>query len=296
MSCVGPGGGRSAGLAVARVPAGEDADEGAHGCRLAGGQVAPARVELLVAGSLGGPVARECLEEVLARPWPEVEDGSPDVMRTRLARRPDRLGELLRPVGEAGQNRRHGDIRADTRVDEPSHDLEPLARRRRTRLGRAPDPVVQRRHRNVDGHLCPLCSLLEHIDIAPHEWPARDDRGRGARPRELDDARPGEAVAPFGRLVRVGRGSDRHLLARPRSAGELGTEDVGNVELDANRAPVAIVRGTIGPLLEGADVTERAAVDAAGVRVQRPGEWHSLDAVQRRAARLLAVLDGHEPL
>ena len=175
-------------------------------------------------------------------------------------------------------------------------DLEPLAGRRRARLGRAPDAVVERRHRDVDGHLGPPGSLLEHVDIAPDERAARDDRGRGARPRELDDARPGEAVAPFGGLVRVGRGADRHLLARPGAAGELGAEDVGDVRLDADRAAVAVVGGAIGPLLEGADVTERAAVDAAGVRVQRPGERHPLDAVQRGAARLLAVLDGHEPL
>ena len=175
-------------------------------------------------------------------------------------------------------------------VDEPPHDLEPLARRRRARLGRAPDAVVERRHRDVDGHLGPPRRLLEHVDIAPDERAARDDRGGGAGLRELDDARPGEAVAPFGRLVGVGRGADRHLLARPRAARELGAEHVGDVRLDADRAAVAVVGGPVGALLEGADVTERAAVDAAGVRVQRPGERHPLDAVERGAARLLAVL------
>ena len=42
-----------------------------------------------------------------------------------------------------------------------------------------------------------------------------------------------------------------------------------------------------------AHVTERAAVDAAHVRVQRPVERHAADAVQRRPARLLAIFDPH---
>ena len=63
--------------AVARVLARERADERAHGRRLARRQVAPARVEPLVARALRGPVAGERLEEVLARPGSEVEDGWP---------------------------------------------------------------------------------------------------------------------------------------------------------------------------------------------------------------------------
>src|SRR5258707_7611937 len=47
------------------------------------------------------------------------------------------------------------------------------------------------------------------------------------------------------------------------------------------------------PPLEGADVTERAAVDAAHVRLQRPLEHHPAHTVQRTPPRLLAVLRGH---
>src|SRR6185437_16680927 len=50
---------------------------------------------------------------------------------------------------------------------------------------------------------------------------------------------------------------------------------------------------TVGARLEGADVAEGAAVDAAHVRVQGPVERHPLDPVERAAARLLAVLDRH---
>ena len=51
--------------------------------------------------------------------------------------------------------------------------------------------------------------------------------------------------------------------------------------------------GPVGAPLEGAHVTERAAVDAAHVRVEGPGEPHALHPVQRRAARLFAILNRH---
>src|SRR5262249_21381646 len=57
--------------------------------------------------------------------------------------------------------------------------------------------------------------------------------------------------------------------------------------------PVAGVRRPVRPPFECADVTERAAMDAAHVRVQRPLEPHALHPVERRAARLFAILDGH---
>ena len=225
--------------------------------------------------------------------WSEVKHRCPDMVRARLARGLDGLGELLRPVGETGEDGCDGDVRPDAGIDQPAHDLEPLAGWCRSRLRRAPDAVVERRDGNVDGDLRAPSGLLEHVDISPHEGAASDDRGGGAGLRELDDARAGEPVAPFGRLVRIGRGADRHLLTRPRRSGELTAQNLGDVRLDADRAPVAIVGGTVGASFEGTDVTEGAAVHAPGVRVQRPGERHSLDAVECAAARLLAIHHGH---
>src|SRR5207342_1751324 len=51
--------------------------------------------------------------------------------------------------------------------------------------------------------------------------------------------------------------------------------------------------GSVGALLEGADVTEGAAVDTAHIGVQRPLERHAAHAVERHLARLLAILDPH---
>ena len=51
--------------------------------------------------------------------------------------------------------------------------------------------------------------------------------------------------------------------------------------------------GPVGAPLERSDVTERAAVDAAHVRVERPPERHALHSIQRGAAGLFAILDSH---
>ena len=90
-----------------------------------------------------------------------------------------------------------------------------------------------------------------------------------------------QPVAALGGLVRVGGRADGDRLALPRRPRELAAEHLDDVRLDADRAAVAVVRGAVGSRLEGADVAERAAVDAAHVRVQRPVEGHPLDAVER---------------
>ena len=76
----------------------------------------------------------------------------------------------------------------------------------------------------------------------------------------------------------------------PRRARELTPKHVGDVRLHADRPPVPIVRRAVGTLLEVTDVTERAAVHAAHVRVDRPPERHAAHLGQRRLARLDSVL------
>ena len=102
---------------------------------------------------------------------------------------------------------------------------------------------------------------------------------------ELADARARQAVASLRRLVRVRRRADRDALPLPRRPRELATQHLGDVDLDPDRAAVPVVRRPVGTRLERADVTERAAVGAARVRVQRPVERHALDAVAARFGR-----------
>ena len=78
----------------------------------------------------------------------------------------------------------------------------------------------------------------------------------------------------LGGLVRIGRGAERDLVPLPTTR-ELAPEHLGDVRLDPDRAPVAFVRRPVGALLEVPDVTERAAMRAAHVGVERPAERHA---------------------
>ncbi len=136
-------------------------------------------------------------------------------------------------------------------------------------------------------------SLSEDIDVAHDQRPPRDDVERVRGHSERLEAAAGEPVPALGRLVRVGGGADGDGLAAPGLPRELHAQHLGDVHLDADRVAVALAGRTVGPLLERPDVTERAAVDAAHVRVERPGERHPSDAVESGLARLLAVFHPH---
>ena len=186
----------------------------------------------------------------------------------------------------------------------PTPTSMPAAARRRTassRLagGAVPGSVVRQTCSSSVGSEKNTCAparsvaFCRTIDVAHDERPARDDRERRPRRVELDEAGAREPESTFGGLVRVRRRPECHLVAPPRAARELATEHLGDVRLDADRPPVAIVRRAVGALLEVADVAERAAVRAPHVRVERPLERHAADLRQRRLARLDPVLDPH---
>ena len=172
--------------------------------------------------------------------------------------------------------------------------------RRRLAGGAVPGSVVrQTRSSRVGRETYTLtctsaAAAREHVEVSDDERAAGDDRERRPRRGELDDARAREPEPSFGRLVRIRRGAERDLLVLPRASGQLAPEHLGDVRLDADRAPVAIVGRTVGALLEVPDVTERAAVRAAHVRIERPAERHAANLCERRLARLDPVLDAHE--
>ena len=166
------------------------------------------------------PVACERLEEVLLRPGREIEQVRPDARRARGPRRLDDLGQLLGPVGEPGQDRRHADARLDAGVDErapapaAAGAAAPCrARSSARRRGRASG--TEKRDADVGAP----CRLAEHVDVADDQRPAGDDHERRAGAAERLDAGPRQAVAPLRRLIRVGGGADRDRLARPRAVG-----------------------------------------------------------------------------
>src|SRR3984893_7185293 len=269
-------------------------DLGAHGALSGRREIGPAvPIQLLIAGEEFRPVAGEAGEEVLARSGAEVEEVGPDAGRAGLAGCAHDVGEESRPVRESRQDRRHPDTGRDAGVDERLQRAQTLAGRRGARLGRPPDPVVERGDRERDGDARAACGLLQDVDVADDERPAGDDPKRGQFPPERLQAVAREPVTALRRLVRIGRRADRHRLVLPRRARELATQHLGDVRLDADRAAVAVVGGPVSSPLEGPHVAEGAAVDAAHVRVQRPRERHPTYPVERRAARLFAVGHAH---
>src|SRR5918995_3142370 len=126
-------------------------DLGAKRLRLFGTQVGLPGVELLIQRELLGPVLGEVREEVLARSGSQEEQVGPDAGRARVTRRAHDLPQLLGPVGDAGQDRRHPDARVDARLDKRLDRPQPLAWVSGRGLRSLPDLVVQRRDRERHG-------------------------------------------------------------------------------------------------------------------------------------------------
>ena len=257
------------------------------------GRYAPARVEAFVLGQQLGPVAGEAREKMLTCSGAEVEQVRPHAARARFACRFDDSCELARVVGEARQDRSQPDAGAHTGLHELPQAPGDAAAAGGARLGRAPDVVVDRRDRERHRDVRPARRFDEHVHVTDDQRPARDDRERLTEVAQHLDARACEAVTALRRLVGVRRGADRDPFVARARAPELASQHLGDVRLHPDRRAVAVVGGAVGALLEPAHVTERATVDAAHVRIQRPLEGHALDVVERHLAGLLAVGDAH---
>src|SRR5207237_7725589 len=95
-------------------------------------------------------IALEKVHEMLLGSRLEVDDVAPDVAGARRRRGPDGCLQLLRRVGEPGQDRRHADARLDAGLDERFQDLEAFIGRRRAGLGLRPDLAIDRW--DAEGH------------------------------------------------------------------------------------------------------------------------------------------------
>src|SRR5262249_49562845 len=88
-----------------------------------------------------GRGASELLEEVLAGTRPQIEHVRPDRARAGVAGRLDDVGQELRLVGEARQDRGHADAGLDAGRPKDRERPESLSWRRRVRLGETPDAL-----------------------------------------------------------------------------------------------------------------------------------------------------------
>src|SRR6185312_3109557 len=86
-------------------------------------------------------------------------------------------------------------------------------------------------------------------------------------------------------------GADDDGLLAPGTLRQLAAQDGRDVGLDTHGPSIAVIRRPVRAKLERPDVAEGASVFATRVRIQRPGEAHVLDWVERRLALNLLVLD-----
>ena len=138
--------------------------------------------------------------------------------RAGLARGAHDLTQLLGPVGDPGQDRRHPDARLHAGVDERLHRPQPLARVRGRRLGSLPDLLVERRDRERHATRPPAShaststsrsrTIIGPRVMIPNGFDASRSTSRHARV---------SLYLPSAGWYGIGRGADRHLLPLPRS-------------------------------------------------------------------------------
>jgi hypothetical protein len=128
--------------------------------------------------------------------------------------------------------------------------------------------------------------------IADDHRPLGDETDRRTRACQRFDGAARQAVVPFDRLVRIGGGAERHLLARPRRLVQLALQDLDEVRFDEDhrRELVVGIHFELDVIAAGEAVV--AAVGAAAIGIERPLERHAFDAVQRRPADDLLVASG----
>ena len=242
-------------------------------------QVRAPRVEPLVLGQELRPVAGEALEEVLARAGLAGGAGSPRSPHAPASRaaahdRRELLGRVRDArAGSAPSRPRRGRRRRRARD----------SARSRCRGGAVPGSVRRQTSsssvgtENVTETSARRAASASTSTSRTISGPRVISENGFAAAREHLEARARQPVAALGRLVRVGRGADRDRLAvaTTRRASSRA-QHLGDVDLDPDRRAVAVVGRPVGAPLEGADVTERAAVGAAHVRVERPVERHAL--------------------
>src|SRR5713226_5592722 len=260
-----------------------------------GRQVRAVSVHALVPRHELRPVALEHGHEVLSGAWAQVQHAGPDAGGPCFACRFDHRLDLLRPVGQTGQDRRHADARLDACGDELLDRSQALLRWRCAGLGLPPDVHVYRRDAEGHAQVGALGELGQDVDVADDHRAARDEARRVAEITQRLEALPRELEAALCRLIWIGRRTDDDGLFLPGPPRQLAAQHLRHVGLDADGPAVAVVVRAIGAQLVSADVAERAPVLAADIRVERPVEAHALHGVQGGLALDLVVVDVGPP-
>ena len=224
------------------------------------------------------PARLEPAEVVLAHPGAQVQRDRRD-RRWRRPRRPrfTTASSCSRGVGDARQDRRdHHPARACPPSLSLRHGLDAP---HRVRACAARRPARRPRRGSRSRARCSTSRARAASASRSTSRPIRVDlvrieKGLRRLGERLDDP-AGQAVAPLHRLVRVGVGAHRDLLARPARRAQLGAQPLDRVDLDHD-APVEVLADVEAQVLVGrAGEAVDARVAAAAVRVDRPAEGHA---------------------
>ena len=127
--------------------------------------------------------------------------------------------------------------------------------------------------------------LLEDLDVAQQQRRLREDGARVARvAKRLPDPRH-ELVARLNPLIRIGVRPHRDVLALPRRPPQLGSDDLGRIDLDDDLALEVAAGVEVEVLVGRASEAVDTSMAASAIRVDRPAKRHHRrvgDAVDRR--------------
>ncbi len=221
---------------------------------------------------------------MVARAAFEVHHHRADVTGARVRDRLHRAFQLGRLRCEARNDRRHQHAGVDPGIDELAHGTQPLERVGRAGLEPAPAFLVDRRHAEIDAALGSCTEIGEHVPVAQNHRALGDNADRRGGFGEALDRAAGEPIRALDRLVRIGGGAERDLLAPPGRAMQLVAQPRHEVGLDEDQRRELIVGVELELRLVAAREAVVTAVGAAAIGVERPLERHSADPVEGRTA------------
>jgi hypothetical protein len=128
--------------------------------------------------------------KVLASSVLEVEHARPQAGGPRGAGSLHHRLEAIRPVGQAGDDRRHADPDVDPGRDQLLDRTQPLPRMRGAGLSAAPDVVINSGDAEGDVQVGAPCKVGQHVEVAHDHGSARDHRRGVGEVAQRDKTQP----------------------------------------------------------------------------------------------------------
>src|SRR5581483_8427884 len=215
-----------------------------------------------------------------------------NLLATGFLRRSHQGIERCGRIRDSGQHRRADDAGIHARGAQLANGSQPQVGTRGARLQYPRQLRVQRRDRQVYEECVVRGDLLQQLDIAQHQIGLGDDaEPQAVVQRQLFQNAARDLVAPFSRLIGIGRRAQRDLLA-VLDLLQLLSQQPRRLLLDVNLALEVDAIAHLHELVRVARITIFAAELAASVGVDGPRERHARGsaAIEQRARRKGEVL------